>query len=110
MSDKLLQLFHKHDRYKFSKPNMARNLSDLFPVEPEKLFNTEKVEYVVNDILDSQINESFVYNADECPQLCVSLANEVRRAVKELDFKRYVIYFEIMFQRLAPYSWTLLKK
>lgn len=88
MSDKLLQLFHKHDRYKFSKPNMARNLSDLFPVEPDKLFNVEKVENVVNEIIDSQVDDSFIYNSNACPQLCMSLTEQVRKAVKELDFKR----------------------
>lgn len=88
MSDKLLQLFHKHDRYKFPKPNMARNLSDIFPVEPDKLFNTDKVENVVNEILDFHIEQPFVYKADDCPQLCITLSEEIRKAVKDLDFRR----------------------
>lgn len=89
MSDKLLQhLLQKHDRYKFSKSNMSQNVTDVFPMDPNKLFKVEAVEKLVYKIIDSNVDESHMYDAEESPKLCISLTEEIRKHVKELNFER----------------------
>lgn len=88
MSDKLLQLLYKHDRYKFSKSNMSRTITDLFPIDRDKLFNSATVEKVIRAVIDEQICENFKYNADGCAKLCIILADKIRNSVKNLNFER----------------------
>lgn len=90
MSDKLLHLLlQKHDRYyKFPKANMSRTVTDIFPVDQNKLFKVERVERLMHEIIDKNVDESFVYNSEECPKLCLNLTDEIRKSIRELNFER----------------------
>lgn len=88
MSDKLLQLLQKHDRYKFPKSNMSRTITDVFPTDKNKLLKSAVVEKLIRVTIDEEINETSKYNADECAKLCVILAEKIRDGVKKLNFER----------------------
>lgn len=88
MSDKLLQFLHRHDRYKFSKSSMSRTVSDVFPIDPAHLFRPQKVENILHEILEDEIDEFYKYNAEQSMKSCVDLADKVRKRVRELNFER----------------------
>ncbi|CAK1550677.1 unnamed protein product [Leptosia nina] len=74
-----------------SKPNkQVRTYQPTYQLKPRKPFCIEVVEKILKRIVDSELDE-IEYSEKAVPDLCSSLAENIRGAVKEENYDRYRI-------------------
>lgn len=64
------------------------NLQATFRLEPQVPYNKDKCDLVLKEVIDAAMGE-YQYNAKQAPIVCNSLADEIKKRVKELEFDRY---------------------
>ncbi|CAG4946801.1 unnamed protein product [Colias eurytheme] len=75
-----------------SKPTskQVRTYQPTYQLNPRKRFNTEIIEKILRRIVDSELEE-IEYSEKAVPELCISLAENIRTAIKEENYDRYRI-------------------
>ncbi|CAF4805805.1 unnamed protein product [Pieris macdunnoughi] len=74
-----------------SKPvKQVRTYQPTYQLKPRKHFSTEVVGKILKRIVDSELEE-IEYSEKAVPDLCSSLAENIRTAVKEESYDRYRI-------------------
>ena len=61
-----------------------------YRMEPHRRFNDEKVEEVIQEVVDSRMKD-FKYHPKFCANLSKALGDEIKEKVKRLNFDRYKI-------------------
>ncbi|XP_021208411.3 tctex1 domain-containing protein 1-A [Bombyx mandarina] len=72
----------------------VRIYQPTYQLNPRKRFNVEKVEKMLNTILDSELAE-VEYSEKLIPELCMNLADSIRISVKEENYDRYRIIVSV---------------
>ena len=67
----------------------AMRAMPTFQLQPESTFNCACVRQTVHDVIMPRLEHLTRYSRDKCAILCKLLAQEVKEAVKRLDFDRY---------------------
>lgn len=75
---------------KFTK--QVRTYQPTYQLNARKRFNAEQVEKVLKRIVDDELAE-IEYSEKVIPELCLTLADTIRNAVKEFNYDRYRIIF-----------------
>ncbi|XP_072942766.1 dynein light chain Tctex-type 5-like [Epargyreus clarus] len=73
-----------------SKQKMVRTYQPTFQLNPRKRFNVEDVEKILKRLVDSELQE-VEYSEKLIPDLCLSLTENIRTAIKEENYDRYRI-------------------
>lgn len=73
-------------------PPMTLNLQATFRLEPKVPYNRDKCDLVLKEVIDTAMEE-YQYNAKQAPIMCNSLAEEIKKRVKELGFDRCAYIF-----------------
>lgn len=68
----------------------VRVYQPTYRLNPQRYFSTEKVERILQSLLPAELEE-VEYSDKIIPELCLSLAETVRNAVKEENYDRYLI-------------------
>ncbi|XP_030030578.2 tctex1 domain-containing protein 1 isoform X1 [Manduca sexta] len=77
-------------RSSFKPKNLVRIYQPTYQLNPRKHFNVEVVEKLLRRIVDCELAE-VEYSEKVVPELCLSLAETIRNAVKEENYDRYRI-------------------
>ncbi|KAJ2948572.1 hypothetical protein O0L34_g7825 [Tuta absoluta] len=78
----------RHQSLKLAKP--VRIYQPTYQLWPKKPFDVAKVEKILKQMVDSELEE-VEYSDKTAPELCVSLAENIRNTVKEENYDRYRI-------------------
>ncbi|XP_069463541.1 dynein light chain Tctex-type protein 2 isoform X2 [Ambystoma mexicanum] len=71
------------------KPSIVRlKYANTYRMEPHKKFQVHLVEAKAEQILKDKVT-TITYDPEICAPLCISMANEILAAVKEMGFDRY---------------------
>ncbi|CAH0724351.1 unnamed protein product, partial [Brenthis ino] len=75
-----------------SKPisKQVRTYQPTYQLNPKKRFNIEIVEKILKRIVSSELEE-VEYSEKQIPDLCLSLTENIRAAIKEENYDRYRI-------------------
>ncbi|KAI8420049.1 hypothetical protein MSG28_008639 [Choristoneura fumiferana] len=71
-------------------PKQVRIYQPTYQINSRKRFNVEKVEKILKQIVDTELEE-VEYSEKLVPELCLTLAESIRNAVKEENYDRYRI-------------------
>ncbi|XP_013163052.1 PREDICTED: tctex1 domain-containing protein 2-like [Papilio xuthus] len=77
-----------------SKQKLIRIYQPTYQLEPRKSFNPEDVRKILQQYIDSELQE-VEYNEKVVPDLCNSLAENIRTAIKEQAYDRYRIIVSV---------------
>ncbi|XP_047997458.1 dynein light chain Tctex-type 5-like [Leguminivora glycinivorella] len=72
----------------------VRVYQPTYQLNPRKRFNVEKVQKILAQLLDPELEE-VEYSEKVVPELCVTLAESIRNAVKEENYDRYRIIVNV---------------
>lgn len=61
-----------------------------YRMEPQRKFDTEKVEGIIRDIVESRMS-GLKYHPKFCPNMCKIISDDIKDSVKKLRFDRYKI-------------------
>lgn len=70
-------------------PKQVRIYQPTYQINSRKRFNVEKVEKILKQIVDTELEE-VEYSEKLVPELCITLAESIRNAVKEENFDRFL--------------------
>nr|XP_026495551.1 tctex1 domain-containing protein 1-like [Vanessa tameamea] len=73
-----------------NKQKMVRTYQPTYQLNPRKRFNIENVEKILKRIVNSELAD-VEYSEKLIPDLCISLAENIRTAIKEENYDRYRI-------------------
>lgn len=65
----------------------VRTYQPTFQLNPRKRFNVEDVEKILKRLVDSELQE-VEYSEKVIPDLCISLTENIRTAIKEENYDR----------------------
>lgn len=69
------------------KPKQVRTYQPTYQLNSRKRFNVERVQKMLKRIVDSELEE-IEYSEKVVPDLCLSLSETIRNAVKEEKYDR----------------------
>lgn len=67
----------------------VRTHQPTYQLNPKKRFNIEIVEKILKRIVSSELEE-VEYSEKQIPDLCLNLAENIRAAIKEENYDRYI--------------------
>ncbi|XP_050352549.1 dynein light chain Tctex-type 5-like [Nymphalis io] len=73
-----------------NKQKMIRTYQPTYQLNPRKHFNIENVEKILKRLVNSELAD-VEYSEKLIPDLCLSLAENIRTAIKEENYDRYRI-------------------
>lgn len=72
----------------------VRIYQPTYQLNSRKPFHTENVQKILKRVVDSELKE-VEYSEKVIPEICLSLAENIRNAIKEENFDRYVFLVEM---------------
>ncbi|XP_061384096.1 dynein light chain Tctex-type 5-like [Danaus plexippus] len=73
-----------------AKQKLVRIYQPTYQLNPRKRFNSENVEKILRRIVNSELEE-VEYSEKIIPDLCITLADNIKAAIKEDNYDRYRI-------------------
>jgi transcription initiation factor TFIID subunit TAF12 len=70
------------------RPKQVRTYQPTYQLNARRPFNTEKIEKLLQRVVDYELSEVEEYNEKEVPNLILNLADTVRNNIKEENCDR----------------------
>ncbi|XP_031765892.2 dynein light chain Tctex-type 5-A-like isoform X2 [Galleria mellonella] len=71
-------------------PKQVRTYQPTYQLNPKKRFDAEQIQKILQRVVSYELNE-VEYSEKQIPELCLSLAETLRNAIKEENYNRYRI-------------------
>ncbi|XP_052755796.1 dynein light chain Tctex-type 5-A-like isoform X3 [Galleria mellonella] len=68
----------------------VRTYQPTYQLNPKKRFDAEQIQKILQRVVSYELNE-VEYSEKQIPELCLSLAETLRNAIKEENYNRYRI-------------------
>ncbi|XP_026763485.2 dynein light chain Tctex-type 5-A-like isoform X1 [Galleria mellonella] len=77
-------------RQMINSQKLVRTYQPTYQLNPKKRFDAEQIQKILQRVVSYELNE-VEYSEKQIPELCLSLAETLRNAIKEENYNRYRI-------------------